>query len=117
MQEESAFHSVRILHMKVPLILKKPFSYSTWKLRNATTGLNLGREWVEDHSPILVDLRTELSENRPFKGLNIGVCLPGTWEAFMYLTTLEFGGASLLYYPMSCRADVGFELSKRNSLR
>jgi adenosylhomocysteinase len=98
-------------------VLRNPYSYAVWKLKSITKGSRLGRVWVEDHSPMLVNLRAELNAKRPFEGLRLGVCLPGTWESFMFLSALEAGGASLLYYPMFCSAEVGLELLKQDSVR
>jgi len=103
--------------MKVLQVLRSPYSYAVWKLKSVTKGSNLGRVWVEDHSPMLMSLRAELSAKRPFDGLRLGVCLPGTWESFMFLSALGAGGASLLYYPMFCSAEVGLELLKSDSVR
>jgi len=64
-----------------------------------------------------MSLRAELSAKRPFEGYRLGVCLPGTWESFMFLSALGAGGASLLYYPMFCSAEVGLELLKNDSVR
>ena len=71
--------------MKVLQVLRSPYSYAVWKLKSVTKGSNLGRVWVEDHSPMLMSLRAELSAKRPFDGLRLGVCLPGTWESLMFL--------------------------------
>ena len=103
--------------MGVMQVLRNPKSYAVWKLKGLTKGSDVGRVWVEDHSPMLMRLRAEFGQKRPFEGLKIGVCLPGTWEAFMFLSALESGGASLLYYPMFCRPDVGLELLKSGSVR
>lgn len=103
--------------MKALRVLRSPFSYAVFKLKSIVKGSKLSKVWVEDHSPILVDLRSKLGVNRPFDGLRIGVCLPGTWESLMYLSTLEAGGASILYYPMFCRAEVGIELLRSSSVR
>ena len=103
--------------MKALRVLRSPFRYAVFKLKSIAKGSKLSKVWVEDHSPILVDLRSKLGVSRPFEGLSIGVCLPGTWEAFMYLSTLEAGGASILYYPMFCKAEVGIELLRSNSVR
>ncbi len=77
----------------------------------------LGRNWVEDHSPLLVHLRREFGDSRPFEGLRIGVCLPGTWESFMFLLALQAGGARVLYYPMFCKPEVGLELLKTKNVQ
>jgi len=98
-------------------VLRNPKNYAVWKLKRITKSSDMGRVWVEDHSPMLMMLRSELGQKRPFEGLKLGVCLPGTWEAFMFLSALEAGGASLLYYPMFCRPEVGLELLKSDSLR
>ena len=103
--------------MKVSHILRNPFRYAVYKLKSITKTSKLGKIWIEDHSPILVNLRSKLSVNRPFDGLKIGVCLPGTWESFMFLSTLEAGGASILYYSMFCKPEVGLALLERDSIR
>jgi len=66
---------------------------------------------------MLMKLRSELGQKRTFEGLKLGVCLPGTWATFMFLSALEAAGASLLYYPMFCRPEVGLELLKSDSVR
>jgi len=103
--------------MRVLPILRSPVSYAVWRLKSVTKGSRLGRVWAEDHSPMLMSLRAELSAKRPFEGFRLGVCLPGTWESFMFLSALGAGGASLLYYPMFCSAEVGLELLKNDSVR
>lgn len=103
--------------MKVLRVLRSPRSYAIWKLKSVASSSNVGRVWVEDHSPVLVSMRPRLSAEHPFEGLKLGVCLPGTWESFMFLAALEAGGASLLYYPMFCDARVGLELLKSDSVR
>lgn len=103
--------------MKVLRVLRNPITYAVFKLKSMTKGSDLGEVWIEDHSPILVNLRSELGANRPFEGVKIGVCLPGTWESFMFLSTLEAGGASMLYYPMFCKSEVGLELFKSDSIQ
>lgn len=103
--------------MKVLSVLRSPGSYAIWRVKSVMKGSRLGRVWAEDHSPMLMNLRAELSAKRPFEGLRLGVCLPGTWESFMFLSALGAGGASLLYYPMFCSAEVGLELMKSDSVR
>ncbi|MEM2779683.1 MAG: NAD(P)-dependent oxidoreductase [Candidatus Bathyarchaeia archaeon] len=73
------------------------------------------REWIEDHSPELIKLRSRLYEQKPFCDVTLGVCLPGTWETYMLLTTLEFGGASIYYLPVFCKPEVLRQL-KRSSI-
>jgi adenosylhomocysteinase len=98
--------------LKKPTIIKDPVSYAKFKVRNFAKPSQLTRTWIEDHSPALLRLRRELTISRPFKGLKIGICLPGTWEAFMYCSVLEAGGGNLFFYPFFCSADVGLELLK-----
>ena len=88
-----------------------------FKIRNLSKSSKLGRVWVEDHSPMLVNLREKFSADRPFEGLRIGVCLPGTWESFMFLSVLRAGSAKLLYYPMFCQPEVGIELMRNNTAK
>lgn len=66
---------------------------------------------------MLVNLREKLGGNRPFEGQRIGVCLPGTWESFMFLSVLRAGGAKVLYYPMFCNPEVGIELLKNDTVQ
>lgn len=62
---------------------------------------------------MLLDLRKKFAMERSFEGLKIGICLPGTWESFMFLSALEAGGASIRYYPMFCQPEVGLELLRK----
>ena len=75
-------------------------------------GSSLGKDWVEDHSKMLLQLRKRLSEQKPFRNITLGICLPGTWETYMLLSTLEAGDASIYFSPMFCKPEVYRELQK-----
>lgn len=96
---------------------RNPVKYVKFKLGCIGKHSKLGRIWIEDHSPMLGNLRKKLSVNHSFEGIKIGVCLPGTWESFMFLSALEVGGARLLYYPMFIKPEVGIELLKIGGIK
>jgi adenosylhomocysteinase len=73
---------------------------------------NLKKEWVEDHSQMLFRLKGQLCKKKPFRNAILGICLPGTWETYMFLTALEAGGASVYFLPMFCKPEVLEELRK-----
>jgi len=98
-------------------MLKNPLKYASFRFKTLVKQSKLSRVWVEDHSPILVHLRGRFAEERPFDGVKVGVCLPGTWQSLMMLSTLRAGGASISYYPMFCQADVGIELLKEKNIK
>jgi len=98
-------------------VLRSPFNYVRFKLRSLFKGSKLGRTWVEDHSPLLMELRKTVQMEQWFDGVQIGVCLPGTWESFVFLSVLEAGGAKLHYYPMFCKPEVGVELLRSDSIK
>jgi len=89
----------KLMGLKKLTIIKDPVSYAKFKVRNFAKPAQLTRTWIEDHSPALLRLRRELAITQPFKGLKISICLPGTWEAFMYCSVLEAGGGNLFFYP------------------
>lgn len=81
-------------------------------LRDFVGYTGISKEWIVDHSPMLVNLRNQLKLEKPFKGLNFCVCLPETWGTFMLLWALESGGASVCFIPMFYKYDVHSELIK-----
>jgi adenosylhomocysteinase len=103
--------------VKTFYILKNPLNYARFRFKTLVKESRLSRVWIEDHSPLLAHLRKRLAEERPFEGAKVGVCLPGTWQSFMMLSTLRAGGASILYYPMFCQAEVGAELLKEKNIK
>lgn len=72
--------------------------------------------WIEDHSPVLMNIKERLERERPFKDLRIGVCLPATWETFMLLTALKSGRASISFVPMFPAPEVFTQLLKETNI-
>lgn len=95
--------------------LKKP--YAKFKLGSLFRKSKLNRVWIEGHSPMLMNLKLKLTRDRPFDGIKIGTCLPGTWESFMFHSTLEAGGAHIACYPLFCLPEVGIEFLKSDNIR
>ncbi len=64
-----------------------------------------------------MSLKNKFAVDRPFEETTIGVCLPGTWEMFMFCSALEAGGAKLLCCPFFCSPEVGIELLKNQRVK
>jgi adenosylhomocysteinase len=63
---------------------------------------------------MLVNLKNEAERSSIFNGFKFGICLPGTWESYMFLSTLSDLGAEIWFYPMFCKSDVKIELLKKS---
>jgi adenosylhomocysteinase len=98
-------------------LLRNPIKYVKFRLDGISNRSGLKKGWIEDHSPILLHLKRRMAEERPFDGIKIGVCLPGTWQSYMMLSTLRAGGATIFFCPMFCQAEVGIELLKEKDIK
>jgi len=98
-------------------MIKNLLKYIVFQVKCIGKNSKLNRTWVEDHSPLLASLKGSLKENHCFEGLTIGVCLPGTWESYMFLSVIVAGGATVWYYPMFCKPEVGVQLIKENIIK
>ncbi|MHA1861505.1 MAG: adenosylhomocysteinase [Candidatus Ranarchaeia archaeon] len=66
-------------------------------------------EWAEDHMPVLMSIRQEMSETQPFRGIRIAACLHVTKETGALVKTLQAGGAQVVLVasnPLSTQDDV-----------
>lgn len=69
----------------------------------------LNIEWAEDHMPVLMKLREEFRETKPFEGLTIGCCLHVTKETAVLMRAFKDGGATVGLYssnPLSTKDDI-----------
>jgi len=98
-------------------MIKNLLEYIIFQVKCMGKGSKLNSLWIEDHSPLLASLKGSMTKNRCFEGLTIGVCLPGTWESYMFLSTITAGGARVWYYPMFCKPEVGVQLMKENTIK
>ncbi len=71
-------------------------------------------EWCEDHMPVLMSIRERFEKEKPFDGVNIGVCLHITKETAVLLKTLKSAGANIYACPsnpLSTQDDVAAALA------
>lgn len=95
-------------------VLKNPMLYAKFRIKRLIEKSDLWKNWVEDHSPMLVNLQKEIERRHVFQDLKLGICLPGTWESYMFLSTLSAGGAEIWFYPFMCKSGVEIELLKKS---
>lgn len=72
-------------------------------------------EWAEIHMPVLMMLRREVKEKKPFKGVVIGACLHVTKETAVLVKTLRAGGAEVYLSasnPLSTQDEVAAALAE-----
>jgi adenosylhomocysteinase len=66
-------------------------------------------EFAEKQMPVLLKIREEFKETKPFKGLTLGLCLHNTRETAVLVKTLKAGGAEVALCaanPLSTQDDV-----------
>ncbi len=71
--------------------------------------------WAERDMPVLSLIKEQFADKKPFKGLNMGLCLHVTAETANLARTLKAGGASVYLCasnPLSTQDDVAASLTK-----
>ena len=71
--------------------------------------------WAEQDMPVLGLIKSQFAEKKPFKGLNMGLCLHVTAETANLARTLSEGGANVYLCasnPLSTQDDVAASLTK-----
>jgi adenosylhomocysteinase len=72
-------------------------------------------EWAAAHMPVLSQIKTRLSKEKPFKGLTLGACLHVTKETAVLVEALAAGGATVALCgsnPLSTQDDVAAALAE-----
>ena len=72
-------------------------------------------EWASGHMPVLNQIKSRFSEEKPFKNLVFGACLHVTKETAVLVETLAAGGAEIAVCgsnPLSTQDDVAAALAK-----
>ncbi len=72
-------------------------------------------EWAENHMPVLMAIRKNFEETKPFAGLTIAACLHVTKETAVLAKTLKAGGATVALCgsnPLSTQDDVAAALAE-----
>lgn len=75
-------------------------------------------EWVEDHMPVLMEIRNQFRQEKPLEGTTIGICLHVTKETAALVRTLETGGAQVAITscnPLSTQDDVAAFLARKGT--
>jgi adenosylhomocysteinase len=73
-------------------------------------------EWAKAHMPVLRQIKTRFSRERPLKGLILGACLHVTKETAVLAETLMTGGAQVALCgsnPLSTQDDVAAALAEK----
>jgi len=71
-------------------------------------------EWAEEHMPVLMQIRKKFENEKPFKGLTIGMALHVTKETAVLVRTLKAAGAKVAITgcnPLSTQDDVAAALA------
>jgi adenosylhomocysteinase len=71
-------------------------------------------EWASKHMPVLNQIKSRFSKEKPLKGLTLGACLHVTKETAVLAETLAAGGAKVVLCgsnPLSTQDDVAAALS------
>ncbi len=71
--------------------------------------------WAERDMPVLSLIKEQFIDKKPFKGLNMGLCLHVTAETANLARTLKAGGANVYFCasnPLSTQDDVAASLVK-----
>src|SRR5512133_3083254 len=80
---------------------------------NQAEGGRRRMDWAELEMPVLRQIRERFKEERPLKGLRVSACLHVTTETANLMTTLQAGGADLVWTasnPLSTQDDVAAAL-------
>jgi adenosylhomocysteinase len=73
-------------------------------------------EWAAAHMPVLNQIKSRLSKEKPFKGLTLGACLHVTKETAVLVEALKAGGATVAICgsnPLSTQDDVAAALAEK----
>jgi adenosylhomocysteinase len=73
-------------------------------------------EWAATHMPVLSQIKSRLSKEKPFKGLTLGACLHVTKETAVLVEALQAGGATVALCgsnPLSTQDDVAAALAEK----
>lgn len=71
-------------------------------------------EWASNHMPVLNQIKTRFSKEKPLKGLTLGACLHVTKETAVLVEALSAGGAKIALCgsnPLSTQDDVAAALA------
>lgn len=72
-------------------------------------------DWVQQHMPVLAEIRRELREKKPLKGLTVGLALHPEAKTAVLVRTLVVGGAKVVITacnPLSTKDDVAASLAR-----
>jgi adenosylhomocysteinase len=73
-------------------------------------------EWASAHMPVLSQIKSRLSKEKPFTGLTLGACLHVTKETAVLVEALKAGGATVALCgsnPLSTQDDVAAALAEK----
>jgi len=73
-------------------------------------------EWASAHMPVLSQIKSRFSKEKPLKGLTLGACLHVTKETAVLVETLMAGGAKIALCgsnPLSTQDDVAAALAEK----
>ena len=73
-------------------------------------------EWAAQHMPVLNQIKTRFTKEKPLKGLTLGACLHVTKETGVLMDVLAAGGAKIALCgsnPLSTQDDVAAALSEK----
>ena len=73
-------------------------------------------EWAATHMPVLSQIKSRLSKEKPFTGLTLGACLHVTKETAVLVEALQAGGATVALCgsnPLSTQDDVAAALAEK----
>src|SRR4030042_3317894 len=73
-------------------------------------------EWAATHMPVLSQIKSRLSKEKPVKGLTLGACLHVTKETAVLVEALQAGGATVALCgsnPLSTQDDVAAALAEK----
>ncbi|MEW6592821.1 MAG: adenosylhomocysteinase, partial [Candidatus Hadarchaeota archaeon] len=91
-------------------------SYKVKDIRLAPEGKRR-MDWVENHMPVLAEMRRELSKSKPLKGLTVGAALHTEAKTAVLVRTLVAAGAKVAITscnPLSTKDDVAAALAKES---
>ncbi|MEW6222635.1 MAG: adenosylhomocysteinase [Candidatus Hadarchaeota archaeon] len=72
-------------------------------------------DWVQEHMPVLAEIRRELSKSKPLKGLTVGAALHTEAKTAILVRTLVAAGAKVAITscnPLSTKDDIAAALAK-----
>jgi len=89
-------------------------NYKVKDIRLAAQGKRM-MEWAERHMPVLAEIRRELAETKPLRGVTVGAALHTEAKTGVLVRTLVAGGARVAITscnPLSTRDEVAAALAK-----